>query len=291
MTRINLLPPFEVGEPLNGGLWHGQPYCVGIPYPCRIAGRDYSGKDPEIQFPAGYHVNTGARLAEQMGGFHQNPYTFEPDRCRVEHMPLANGRTVNGIKLLAGKPGRSGGVAITRPFDREVFWASGQAVKLVVEFMPTAEADTFLFDNIELRGLRNDDLPPEKAHMEPVEAISLTFSTNTKKALWWRDRKASDTLGNRQVAESMTPLAIGAWHRLVVTMTPTAHPYEWALRLRLRVGTRAVWKVDLGEGQAPNGIVSIQGMMFGNEHSTAKNEIGGVWLYRLVRAVAIGKSE
>lgn len=273
--KISLLPAFEVGEPLNGKDWNGHPYCVDIPYPCRVPGVDYSGKNQKVQFPKSYHVNTGARNAEQMGGYHQYPPYFRPDHCVVIQAKNHLGAIGNVLQLRSGAPGYAGGVAITRPLDKGVKWSAGHGVRLSVWVKPTTNLKTqTMYNNVEIRGLL--DVKPKQ---EAWEAFTVEMWGDHLQFLYWDNVYDGAEISSRRSYAYPQLIGLNQWHHLVVNLKPTEVQNHWSMTVKWdekRVfGTKTSLISHLVE---PNSV------MFGNEHSLKRNtNNGGEWLYSLVQ--------
>ncbi len=265
--RIPLYPfalgrDFQLGDILNGqNIPHEGPMSL-----CRNPYLDYSGADPDIQFPAGWHVKAG--FGNLAGGFHQDMNRFEPWRVQVQKDP---GKTRNLIRMQGGDGEQRGGAELAKWFDREVRWEDGKPIIAEFTLKPSSEVAVSMYFNVELRGL----LSFEAKKNEPVEAFGLHFTDNFLKAKYWLDPYDGIDARERKEVKNASPLQLNRWYRLELRMTPMEPRYTWQVDAVLSVRQKPIWSLHTGPKDSPNGIDFISQVTLGDEQE--KNLTGGVW--------------
>lgn len=248
---------FQVGAPTNGT---GYPH-EGPETECRCPDRNYSGADPQIQFPAGWHVVAG--YGGKSGGFHQDCSRFFPEWVRVIRDPRKNR---NLIEAHGGDAQSTGKVAFVHWFDRPVGWvpqsnASGVLAEFV--FRTVTGLDQPLYWNFELRGILSF-----AAHKnESAECIGVHLLDHKIMCAYWLNAADGSRVEDRREVKEAFTLLPHKWYRLQIAMTPTREPHEWHTRVDLRVANKKtpVWSLETRAGEHPNGIDAINHVFFGKE--------------------------
>lgn len=281
MKRLALLPrtlePTLAG-PLNDALWHAHRYCADITVPCRDPNRDYSGRDPDIQFPGGWHVMAGFPLMPYR--YHQSiaPGDFQPDRVRALRRKSWNGKERWCVRLIAGLPDRAGAAMLTRPFDREIYWEDGHPVWFSVRLMASSEKRATHFIQLEPRGWL--DFQPKA---EAYDGIGLSVwggELNQLVVRWWSRGKTGDPIGARETAKLHHRLELDVWHHVMFKLVPTVMTNQWTARIEWN--GQLIWETpDLFP---VNGMRAVVGAAVGDEQSTRKDTRGGVWYVGRIQA-------
>lgn len=263
---------FHVGDIINGKDVDHE----GDAAQCRNPYRDYSGANPDIQFPGDFwHVKAG--FGDLAGGFHQDLNRFEPWRVRVLRDTK---KARNLIRLYGGGKGMPGGAELAHwfmpegPFEgkwREVYWSEGLPILTEVTLRPSSRTTERLYFNIELRGLLSFKVKKN----EPVEAFGLHLTSNFLKAKYWRDGYDGINVKERREIKGTHALRLDRWYRFRLLMTPILPENTWRVDATLRVGPETVWELHTGENDSPNGIIHISQITLGDEQE--KNQTGGVW--------------
>lgn len=271
LIPFNLARDFQVGEPLNGTAIPHE----GAQAECRDPNRDYSGADPDIQFPAGWHVKAG--FGKNAGAFHQDISRFEPHRVRVMRDPSRPHTPRNVIRMQGGDGETGGSAELSKWFVRdeslvEVTWESGKGVYLELNVRPSDEILVRPYFNVELRGL----LSFAAFKAESVECFGLHFSGDNLKAKYWRDGYDGITADKRTETKQSHPLQYNRWYQYRLQMTPVQPEFTWKVDATLNVASRGrVWELHTGAGDSPNGIKFISQITFGDEQENITS--GGVF--------------
>lgn len=269
VTRIDLLPDaFTVGAPLNDSpSKRGVRYCADINVPCGDENRDYSGTDPEIQFPAGWHVLSGYPLLPYR--YHQSlaPGDFQPDRVRVQEMVAWDGKKRPVVELVQGLPNRHGAAVLTRPFSHPVFWESGHTVRYLARFLFPSKPRAEHYVNIEPRGWL--DFQPTAEAYDPLGMA--VWDKELVVRHWSRGQNGSP-LSMRETARIAHKLTLDEWHTVRFTMTPLEMTNTWDAHIEWNGQT--IWQTP--ELFPLRGVRAFASAMFGDEQSTRKDARGGV---------------
>lgn len=263
---------FSVGEPLNG---QDLPH-EGRASECRNYALDYSGADPAIQFPAGWHVKAG--YGNKSGAFHQDIHRFEPHRVRVMPDPKRPHTPRNLIRMEGGDGVTGGSAEVSKWFEREITWESGKGVYVEVNVRPTDEIlvrntnPARMYFNIELRGL----LSFQAYKAESVECFGLHFSGDNLKAKYWLDGYDGIKSDERHEVKESHPLQFNRCYQYKLQMTPIQPQYTWRVDATLNVAAQGkVWELHTGAHDSPNGIKFISQITFGDEQEQITS--GGVF--------------
>jgi len=257
---------FQVGDVLNGQ----HPHCNDAAL-CRDPERAYDGSDPEIRFPAGWHVKAG--FGDRAGGFHQDRQRFQPWRVGV--VPDRR-RGTNNIRVIGGGLTPGGGelskwfVSPDNPL-REVHWSEGLPVRGKFVLIPSSRSAVRMYFNIELRGLLDFKVKKNEA----VLAFGMHLTSNTLKAKYWHDGHDGIDVKDRMEVVRLHALRLNRRYKFDVTLTPIAPEYTWLVDATLRTQGETVWELHTDARNSPNGIRFLSQLALGDEQE--KNLTGGVW--------------
>lgn len=249
-----------------------EPFAVGPPHPIlQCEGRDYSGADPEIQFPRDWIVSAGQKVLP--GRFYQvcDGDGFQPDRARVVMRETPFGPNTPAVRLVCGVPGRPGTAECLRWFEAAK-WEPGRVVRAQLRFLVSSESDVRFFNNIELRGSLSFVPYAERRCL-----ISINLKQNGILLYWWKDNQDGDKLDVRPRAFLPVVIAPNIWYKLVIRACATENPNEWDITVRLREGLRVVMRFNTNVQGSPNQCRWIDSLFFGDERDL--DEVGGVWYY------------
>ena len=253
---------FQVGDVLNGRY---VPHCLDTAL-CHDESRDYTGGDPEIQFPTEWHVKAG--FGNQSGGFHQDLARFHPWRVKV--VKARDGVGPNHIRIIGGGL-RAGGAVLSKWFDA-VPWADKQPLRAKFVLIPSSRsANQRLYFNVELRGLLNFTVKKNEATV----AFGLHLTTSTIKAKYWHDGYDGIDARERREIVRLHALRLDRRYKFDLLMTPIEPEYTWRVDATLRVLNETVWELHTDRDTSPNGIVFLSQVALGDEQE--KNFTGGVW--------------
>lgn len=272
---------FKIGDPVNGR--EGYPH-EGPAAQCRCDGWDYSGADPRLRWPEGWHVNprdgkVGGGLA---GDFHVNCATFAPDRLSVIHDPQ---KARNVLLLTGGSVARPGKVELAHWFDaggtpRDIYHAEGIPVVLEMVFLLLPDPQgTKHYSNAELRGRLNVDVHKNEA----VQCLGFHFGESIFVAYWLNAVDGSTIPEARKEIHDPVPLLHNHWYRLTMRLDPLPDlPDTWAASIVLRQPQAIVWQWQSGPQEHPNNIRHISQICGGDERGGDEN--GGSILIRRFEA-------
>lgn len=270
--RLPLFDPahmsdFRIGAPQPGP---GESLCPGV---------DYSGADPSVQFPEGWHVIAGGYLLWTPEGYYvgrswQDCSRLEPERVRVrttDHTPWA--RSARCVYLLAGTPDSPGAANLMHYFtpERVVGWDSGQSLRVRCWWLPrrTAQPIPFYF-NLEPRGVMTR-VPQAEAY----DPVTLEFTDGALGIRWWSELEPGDPIANKRHLWLPFALQRGSWHRATLQATPLpTEPGSWELRAELQCGAQSLsWR---SPADAPlRHTHAFDCLYFGDEHDLARSRDGG----------------
>lgn len=257
---------FPVGEPSNEVFVWLSPTEETT---CLVTGRDYSGKDPAIQFPRGWHVNASHGGQGAHGDFHQDLNAFSPELCRVVER-----EEVNWIRLEGGNFAK---VELAHFFE-PVQWADQCGIAVHIQFLASDELMIPLYQNWELRGQLNFAARKN----ESTECFGLHMTYDGLMPAYYKDAVNGSGLEKRIQPRFVVPIERNQMYRLMLTLEPTDHADEWAATAKLRTGGKKVWAFETHAGNHPNNIHAVSHFCFGDERR--RDNSGGVFYYKTVEA-------
>lgn len=235
-TRLMLVEPvWRVGMPSNElGLWT-HPNGKRIDCLCDV---DYSGDDPEIQLPEGWHVIAGNALdtdESRTYGVHQNCAEFEPWRVKLAsnsldaEFPLdPRGEDNPILRMLNGGELSLYGSRITRTFPK-VVWEPGIQVVYGWWFQFRLGYDPVQWMNFEARGLLeyNKDADVTEHNGQVREFLSIEISDSRFIAKWRHAPTLDGKDSGKQRVEIATPFAENTWYKIRMHLVALGEKYEW----------------------------------------------------------------
>ena len=243
---------------------------------CTCPGVDYSGADPTVQFPAGYHVRVGAGT-KKSGAFHQDCAVFHDNKDRVRVQPYVTdaGVEVNVIRLEGDHAARTGGAMLLRPLSKTFPWADGAGLRTQIVFSPRDEGSAQWYFNFGLRGVLSF-----AAHNENVEALEVAVRQSLIKVLYYRDAVDGDGGGARRIVELPFAFEYNHWYALTTRLIPIPSELNtWDVKVKLQAlanpAQKVVFRAEADE--RPNRIVDVRHLAFGDEHQGLPD--GGVFLF------------
>lgn len=220
---------------------------------------DYSGANPEIQFPEGFHILAGG--GGLAGGFHQGR-PLSPDKVKVVSFTPPNGQTRNAIRLMGkqSEDDETGVGVCSRFIEPNFLWQPNAQFEYRFKVLfPTTGLGVYC--NCELRGN-----PSFTGKNEVTELIGVHFMSDHLMMKWWCIDQKDDANANEQLVLKLPHILIrDAVYTVVILLTCTNRQSEWQAHVTVGVKGEVVWEKITDGTNSPSAHSSIGMDVFGVE--------------------------